>query len=212
MRYALTILLVAFCTSYLLQDKIGVFDKSEDIGNPKMKGQGTYNEKNHSYAIYGGGYNVWFARDEFHYVYKKLKGDFTLTGNFELMGKGKAGHRKTGWMLRESLSDSASQISAVIHADSLTLLQWRVAKGMNMRDPEDQVVAKGKGYVTLQLERKGSTITMRAAKKPGMPLELIGSHDMSNFPDEIYAGMFVCAHDENEIEEAIVKDVLIINK
>jgi|KBSMisStaDraftv2_1062788.scaffolds.fasta_scaffold01005_6 hypothetical protein len=212
MKYVFPHFLLLLFSFTVLQDKIGVFDKSEDIGHPKMAGQGTYNEKNHSYALYGGGYNIWFARDEFHYVYKKLKGDFTLTGNFQLMGKGKVGHRKTGWMIRESLSDSASQISAVIHADSLTLMQWRVAKGMNMRDPEDQIFAKGKGYVMLQLERKGKTITMRAATKPGLPLELIGSHDMDNLPDEVYVGIFVCSHDENEIEEAVVKDVLIINK
>jgi hypothetical protein len=81
------------------------------------------------------------------------------------MGKGKVGHRKTGWMIRESLSDSASQISAVIHADSLTLMQWRVAKGMNMRDPEDQILAKGR-ICYAAIERKGKTITMRAATKP----------------------------------------------
>jgi hypothetical protein len=44
-----------------------VFDKSEtlviQIGRP-----GTYNEKI-ILRCHGGGYNIWFARDEFH-VYK----------------------------------------------------------------------------------------------------------------------------------------------
>ena len=194
------------------QDKIGEFDKSQDIGHPKLAGQSTFNDKNKSYVLYGGGYNIWFARDEFQYLYKKLKGDFILTANFNLLGKGSDGHRKTGWMLRESLSDSASQISAVVHGDSLTLMQWRVARGMNMRDPQDEIFAKEKGYSTIQMERKGKTIIMRASKKPGMPLELIGSHDMENLPDEVYAGIFVCSHNENEIEQAVVKDLLIQHK
>ena len=194
------------------QEKIGEFDKSEDIGHPKLSGQATYNDKSKSYTLYGGGYNIWFARGEFHYLYKKLKGDFIFTANFALLGKGSEGHRKTGWMLRESLSDSASQISAVVHGDSLTLLQWRVARGMDMRDPQDEIFAKEKGYATIQLERKGKTITMRAARKPGMPLELIGSQEMANLPDEVYAGLFICSHNENEIEQAVVKDVLIQNK
>lgn len=212
MKQAIALVLFFYSSIAFSQDKIGVFDKSEDIGHPKMAGQATYNEKNHSYTLYGGGYNIWFARDEFYYVYKKLKGDFILTANFELMGKGKEGHRKTGWMLRESLEDSASQICAVVHGDSLTVLQWRVMKGMAMRDPKDEIFAKDKGYTRIQLERKGKTIIMRAAKKPGLPFEIIGSHDMENFPDEIYAGIFVCSHNENEVEEAVVKDLLIQKK
>ena len=52
---------------------LGVFEKSVDIGNPKMAGQTQYEEQSQSYKLKGAGYNIWFQRDEFQFAYKKLK-------------------------------------------------------------------------------------------------------------------------------------------
>ena len=30
----------------------------------------------------GSGYNIWFNRDEFQYLYKKIGGNFIVTGDF----------------------------------------------------------------------------------------------------------------------------------
>ena len=46
------------------------------------------------------GYNIWFNRDEFQFAYKKLKGDFIVTADFEFVGTGTDAHRKIGWMVR----------------------------------------------------------------------------------------------------------------
>jgi hypothetical protein len=107
--------------------------RSLDVGSPKMKGSTIYDKKTNSYTLSGGGYNIWFNRDEFQYAYKRLSGDFILTGDFEFIGEGKDPHRKIGWMVRESLTDTAVHISAVYHGDGLTVLQWRLKPGMNMR-------------------------------------------------------------------------------
>jgi TolB protein len=123
----------------------GVFDNHADIGNPKLKGSTIFDSKAGTYTLTGAGYNIWFNRDELQYAWKKIKGDFILTANFEFVGKGTEGHRKTGWMVRASLVDSAVHISAVAHGDGLTVLQWRVKPGMNMRDPEDEIRAPGAG-------------------------------------------------------------------
>src|SRR3954454_6348208 len=123
------------------QNSLGVFENNTDVGHPKIKGTTVYDKQTNTYTLEGGGYNIWFNRDEFQYAYKKLKGDFTLTANFEFAGEGKDPHRKIGWMVRESLADTAVHISAVDHGDGLTVLQWRVKPGMNMRDPEDEIRA-----------------------------------------------------------------------
>ncbi len=105
----------------------------------KNPGSATYNSGDQSYSIRGSGYNIWFERDEFHYLYNKIKGDFILTANFRFEGKGTDPHRKTGWMLRGSTGEKSLHISAVLHGDGLTVLQWRDFDGAEMKDPEDEI-------------------------------------------------------------------------
>ncbi|TAL40627.1 MAG: hypothetical protein EPN89_19785, partial [Methylovulum sp.] len=120
---------------------LGIFQANSDIGNPKKEGSAVYNQTDQSYNLKGGGYNIWFERDEFHYLFNKIKGDFILTANFEFIGKGTEAHRKTGWMIRESTNEKASHISATLHGDGLTVLQWRGMSGVAMRDPQDEIFA-----------------------------------------------------------------------
>ena len=82
----------------MAQNPVGIFTNHADIGNPKLKGAATYNLAEQSYNIKGAGYNIWFGRDEFHYAYNKIKGDFILTANFKILGKGVDPHRKIGWL------------------------------------------------------------------------------------------------------------------
>jgi Tol biopolymer transport system component len=187
---------------------VGIFKYDSDIGNPKKAGSSTYNKTDQSYNLKGAGYNIWFKRDEFHYLYNKIKGDFILTANFGFIGKGTELHRKTGWMIRESADEKSRHLAATLHGDGLTVLQWRTATGVDMRDPEDQFFADTSWYNIIQLERSGNSITMRAAHD-GEPFHIIGTHVMENLPDELMAGLFVCSHNPDVIEEARVWNVRI---
>jgi len=200
--------LVLSCGNDAAAQPTGVFRSNTDIGNPSIKGMGTYSSYDQSYSIKGSGYNIWFARDEFHYMYNKIKGDFILTANFKFEGNGTEPHRKTGWMLRTSTEDSSPHISAVLHGDGLTVMQWRDNKGALMKDPEDQVFSKGSHYEIIQIERSGSIIFMRTAHQ-GEPFEETGSYEMINLPDEILAGLFVCSHNPDVTEEARIWNVRI---
>ncbi len=57
----------------------GIFQTKADIGNPKNNGSASYNAANQSYTLKVSGYIVWFERDEFHFLYNKLQGDFIMT-------------------------------------------------------------------------------------------------------------------------------------
>lgn len=205
---ALILTATALSLHFAPAKKIGVFQKSEDIGNPKLAGVSTFDSKTNEYHLKGSGYNIWFQRDEFQYLYKKLSGDFTVTADFEFVGAGTDPHRKVGWMVRESMDDNASHISAVDHGDGLTVLQWRVTKGMAMRDPEDEIFSKEKNIQTIQMARKGNEYTMSVAKK-GEPLQVVGSHTMDNLPKQVMVGLYICSHNPAVTEEAIVRNVQI---
>jgi hypothetical protein len=112
-------------------------------------------------------------------------------------------------MIRECLADSAVHISAVSHGDGLTVLQWRVKPGMNMRDPEDEIRAAETNYGVIQLQRVGKKIIMRVAKKEGYNFETVGEHEMENLPDEVFAGIFICSHNPDVMEQAKVWNLQI---
>lgn len=208
MKHFLCILLIVISFSHLNGQSTGIFEKSVDIGKPKKAGSVAYNATDQSYTLKGGGYNIWFQRDEFRYLFRKIKGDFLLTANFEFTGKGKEAHRKTGWMIRETEDEKSAHISATLHGDGLTLMQWRVSSGAEMRDPHDQIFATDSSFNVIQLERSGKTIIMRAAKM-GKPFVDIGSHVMENQPDEVLAGLFVCSHNPDIVETVKIWNVRI---
>lgn len=211
MRYkTLCILLFIAATTFgaMKARKIGVFEQNADIGYPKLPGSSEFDKNTKTYTLKGSGYNIWFERDEFQFLYKEINGNFSMTADFEFSGDGKNAHRKVGWMIRESLYDNASHVSAVLHGDGLTVLQWRTAKGATMRDPEDEIFSKEKNVVTIRLQRKGKDYSMWVAGKGG-ELKLVGTQKMDNLPDKIIAGLFICSHDAAVLEEAKVRNLRI---
>lgn len=188
---------------------IGTFTKSADIGKPKNAGSAVYNSQSQTYTVKGSGYNVWFNRDEFQYLHKKLGGDFILTADFEFVGEGGDPHRKFGWMIRESADEAAASINACVHGDGLTVLQWRPLRGAYMRDPEDEIFyAKKTVFRTIQLERTGKTIVMRVANF-GEPLQTVAIQEFPFLKDSVLAGLFISSHNADKTEEARVYNVRI---
>jgi TolB protein len=208
MKYSCLILLFVALTNVSAQSPLGVFDDHLDVGKPKIAGSVGFDASAQTYVMKGSGYNIWFGRDEFQYAFKKLKGDFILTANFAFTHQGGDSHRKIGWMLRNSLDADAAHCSAVLHGDGLTVLQWRLLRGALMRDPQDEIFSSKKYYSILQLERSGKTVIFKAAHS-GEPLQLIGSTQMESLNDSLYAGLFICSHDENNVEEAKIWNVRI---
>ncbi len=185
------------------QSKLGDFTGSNDVGKVKIAGSATYNEANQTYTLEGSGTNIWFNKDEFQYLWKKLKGNFILTARVSFMGKGVEAHRKIGWMIRQSLDTSSAHVSAVIHGDGLTSLQYRKSEGANMEEVKSDISAPD----VVQLERRGNTYIMSVARfgneftRSEITLEGLG--------DEVYAGLFICAHNPDVMEKAIFSDVRI---
>ena len=188
---------------------VGIFENHVDVGNPKRTGSARYDESTQSYFITGGGYNIWFNRDEFHYLYKKISGDFILTANFELVGNENGnGHRKTGWMIREATDEAAVSANACLHGDGLAVLQWRPLRGAYMRDPADEIFFSKKNYQIIQLERIGKRVTMRLAHL-WEPLQMVSSVDLPDMKDQVLVGLYVLAHDTNSLQEARIWNVRI---
>ena len=200
----LTSLTLTIGFSALAQNpNLGLFAGQGDIGDVLKPGSGRYNAQNHTYELAGSGYNVWFDHDEFHFMWKKMTGDFILYCRAELVGKGVDPHRKVGWMARTSLDPKSAHINAVVHGDGLTSLQFRKTTGANT----EEIRAKITHADVIQLERKGNTYTMRMAKF-GEPFVTEQVVDLP-LGDEVYVGLFIGSHNKDVLEKGVFRDVRI---
>jgi Tol biopolymer transport system component len=90
----------------------------------------------------------------------------------------------------------------------MTSMQWRSLKGAFMRDPEDEIRFKKSNPEILQLERVGDLYIMRAAHF-GEPLQVVASQKLETLSDELFVGLFISAHNETVLEEAVAWNVRI---
>src|SRR5258708_2211825 len=208
----MTLRLIAMCALISLEvppgfsqsKALGQFDGHADIGAPKLAGSAGYEPARQEYTVSGSGSNMWFRGDQFHFVWKKMTGNFILRTRVEFMGKGAEAHRKIGWMVRPSLDAGAPYADCAEHGNGLTSLQFRRANGTNT----EQIVLSVTNADVLQFERKGNTFIFSAARygEPFVSAQFPGL----DLGEEVYAGLFVCSHSAAVVEKAIFRDVRII--
>src|SRR5688572_8053118 len=146
-------LLVISLSSFSQQNPLGIFDGHSDVGPNTRPGAATYISQTQQYVVSGAGYNIWADHDEFHFLWKKMKGDFILYTRAEFVRpKGVEEHRKVGWMVRKDLDGKAPHINAVVHGDGLTSLQFRKSSGAQTEEIKSSLTHAN----IIELERKGN--------------------------------------------------------
>lgn len=183
------------------QSPVGIFNEINDIGNPLLGGKSIYNEALGEYTLTGAGENIWFMRDEFHFLSKTIEGDFILTARVKFEGEGANAHRKLGIMVRDTLSAESAHINAVIHGDGLTSLQFRRADGNDTEELKAPLTAPN----ILQLERRGNTFILSAAIE-GEPFQSIEVSELL-LKEKAHVGLFICSHEKNVRETAVFDNV-----
>lgn len=182
---------------------VGIFDGHGDIGTDVKPGNAHYDAATGQYEISGAGYNIWADHDEFHFLWKRMSGDFILYARGEFVGKGVEAHRKIGWMVRSNLEGNSSHVNTVVHGDGLTSLQFRRTAGAITEEARSNITHAD----VIELERSGNTYTMRVAKF-GDPFTIEQVADL-DLGDEVYVGLFVGSHNKDVLEKGIFKDVRI---
>lgn len=181
---------------------LGVFTNSADIGAPAIKGSAEFS--NGQYRITGSGANIWGKQDQFHYVWREMTGNFTVTATMRFLGEG-AEHRKAGIMVRQSLDPDATYADVLIHGSGMPALQWRSKPGEDTNTfnlPFD-----GPGTFKIKLARAGVKIYMYLAKGDG-ELKKIANTEVS-FRDPVLVGLAVCAHQADATATVEFTDVSV---
>ena len=183
---------------------VGIFDGQSDVGVVKHPGSALYHAADQQYTLTGSGTNIWTTHDEFHFVWKKMKGDFILRTNAYFFGKGVEQHRKIGLMIRSSLDSNAKHVNAVVHGDGLTSLQFRRTVGGITEEMKSSLTKAD----VIQLERRAGVYTMSVARNgETFVSEKITDLDLG---DDVYAGIFICSHNPNVVEKAEFYNVRIV--
>ena len=200
---AALLLLPALAAAQQPAPHLGAFDGQTDVGAVRHAGAVTHDTARDDYVISGSGTNVWTDHDAFHFLWKRMTGDFIVTARAGLVGKGVEAHRKMGWMVRSTLAPDAPHASAVVHGDGLASLQFRRTAGAQTEEHRSPVTAPD----VVQLERRGGRYIMSVARF-GDTLATEQVTDVA-LGDTVYVGLFVCAHNDTVVERARVRDVRI---
>src|ERR1700730_18375418 len=123
------------------QKPLGLFEGQSDVGKVNQPGSVVYDDDKEEYTVAGSGANMWTDHDEFHFLWKRMKGNFILTATAAFIGKGVEAHRKIGWIIRPGLEADSAQVSAVVHGGGLTSLQFRRTKGTVTEEIRSKVTA-----------------------------------------------------------------------
>ena len=182
--------------------KYGLFEDHRDIGSVKMPGSVEYDEAGRTYTVSGGGENMWATTDAFHFVWRRINGDFSLAADIQIMGSGGNAHRKAVLIIRQSLDADSAYADAALHGDGLASLQYREVKG----GPTREIQSNDKRPRRLQIEKRGDYVWMSIARK-GEAMESAGGSFRIKLEGNFYVGLGVCAHDNNAIEKAVFSNV-----
>ncbi|MBX2815354.1 MAG: hypothetical protein KTR24_05140 [Saprospiraceae bacterium] len=178
---------------------LGIFEKSIDVGDPVSKGAANLVAEQ-AYQIKGAGSNMWFDRDEMHFLYREVQGDFCISGSFEWQSPGHNAHRKMGWTARRSLDPGAAMINLTVHGDGLTSIQFRRRDG-----GETEEIKIGNIHAKhLKLARQDTVFTVytRGETTDAAPVDLA-----LDLPKDLLVGTYVCSHEDSIVEEALVENV-----
>ncbi len=203
--YSLTLLLILQLISVDSgTSSLGVFENTLDVGDVRHEGSVTYDPSAGEYLVTGSGTNMWGTEDEFRFVWRSLQGDFILRAEVEFIGEGADPHRKIGWVVRNSLAPGSEMVNAAVHGDGLTSLQYRRERGGETLEK----VSENKMPQVVQLMRLGDRFIMGTAQK-GEPLTFTEISD-AGLRSEVFAGIYVCAHNPDVVEKARFRNVRIV--
>src|SRR5277367_511421 len=131
--------------------QLGTFQGQQDVGTVLHPGSATYDAATASYTISGSGENMWFGRDDFHFVWTKVSGDVSLTADIAFVGTGGNHHRKAVLMIRQSLDGGSKAVDIAQHGDGLTSLQFRATNG----GPDHEIQSNITAPQTVRIEKRG---------------------------------------------------------
>jgi hypothetical protein len=186
---------------------LGPFEKHGDIGIVPKPGSVEFDATRKILTITGNGENMWFGKDAFHFVWKKVSGDVSLASDIRWIGKGLNPHRKACLIIRQNLDSNSVYVDAALHGDGLTSLQYREFAG----DLTHQIRANVTKPMRLRIEKVGDYVSMSVASG-NEPFHSAGGSLRLKLNDPFYIGLGVCSHDTSVSETAVFSNIELVER
>jgi Tol biopolymer transport system component len=188
-------------------DPVGQFEAHGDVGEIAHAGTAAFDSHSRIYRVTGGGENMWFDRDAFHFVWRQVSGDVAIAADITWPVPGGNPHRKAGLMIRQTLDPGSPYVDVILHGDGLTSLQFRESQG----GPTREIQGRFRNPSRLQLDRHGDFFTWLTGDDDAS-LENPGGCVRFAFSDPVYVGLVVCSHDGARLEQAHFSNVELTSK
>ncbi len=191
---------------------IGIFQGQSDIGSAVVPGSASYNPKTKQYIITSAGYNIWYSRDEFRYLWKKMSGDVSLAADVRFPNPKGYSDRKAVLVIRQNLDDDSREAMTGEHGTGMIHLAQRAEPGASMTDMQfrfggslDGVMAKRIG-----IEKRGDAVALFVSLE-GEPMHQFGPPIHLHFNGPFYVGIGFCSHLPATPDTAILSKVILEN-
>lgn len=204
----LTLLACAEISAQSGSASLGDFEGQSDVGQTLHSGSAEYDPSSKVYTVSGSGDNMWFATDEFHFVWKKVEvQDVSLTANISILSAEGNNHRKGVLMIRQSLDTDSAYVDAARHGDGLTSLQYREVQGAVTHEIESSV----SGPAKLRIEKQGDRFYLWIANQ-NEELKFAGGSARVEMHAPFYVGIGVTAHDKNTVAKVAFENVVLATR
>jgi hypothetical protein len=199
---------------------IGIFEGQSDIGSALVPGSATYEAG--QYTIHSAGYNVWYTRDEFRYLWKKMSGDVSLAAEVMFPDPKGYGDRKAVLVIRQNLDDDSKEAIVALHGAGMIQLAERAEKDVRVKDMEFRVGGRGRpGGASpdslvpvfakrIGIEKQGDAFALFVSLE-GEPMHQFGPPINLHLDAPFYVGIGFCSHLPETSDTAIVSNVVLEN-
>jgi len=202
---------------------IGIFEGQSDIGAALVPGSASYDAGAKRYTINSAGYNVWYVRDEFRYLWKKVSGDVSLAADVAFPDPNGYDDRKAVLVIRQNLEDDSKQAVVSLHGAGMISLAQRTEKSARMTDLEYRMGSRGgrpggaspDTLVTVKAQRIG--IEKRGDKfalfvsLDGEEMHQFGAPVTLHLDGPFYVGIGFCSHLPDKSDTAVLSNVVLEN-
>jgi hypothetical protein len=192
---------------------LGIFTGQADIGDPLLPGSASYDAETKCYTLHSAGYNIWYFRDEFRYVWKKLSGDVSLAADVVFPDRNGYDDRKAVLVIRQDLDDDAKEIMTALHGAGVIHLALRPEKGADLKEAQRiprSSRAAGGARVRIGLEKRGDSFVLFASQN-GEPMQAVGPPVVLKFALPFYVGLGFCSHVPDQSDTAVLAHVVLEN-
>jgi hypothetical protein len=197
---------------------LGIFQGQSDVGGTLVEGSSSYSSRGRAYMIVSAGYNIWYQRDEFRYVWKRMSGDVSLAADVAFPDTAGYNDRKAVLVIRQGLEDDAKEAVVALHGAGLMHLAWRAEKGVMMTEVR---VNHRKDHTTdslnvglakrIGIEKRGDSFTVWISMH-GEPMHRVGEAVQLHIDGPFYVGIGFCSHLPATRDTAVLSDVVLVNE